>query len=154
MTQRATWLCNDVKKRCHNPGTPPHDITWHMHGFATQIHGKIRCLHWLAGDVMGDHQLPQTLVWPTCILEPLYHTVKVLKLAQQATMLMDTNATTLGPVDANIPVQRNMMRLPHAMGCTYHTNTCPCCWKLALCQRQSYARLLWNPPAAKAKVTS
>jgi hypothetical protein len=58
-------------------------------------------MYTLARDVMGG-QMPQTLVWPTHILEPLYHEVKVLKLTQQvATTLMVTIATTLAPADGD-----------------------------------------------------
>jgi hypothetical protein len=55
-------------------------------------------MYTVTGNVMGE-QMPQTLVWPTHILEPLNVDVKVLKLAQQITRLMGTEATTLPPID-------------------------------------------------------
>jgi hypothetical protein len=56
------------------------------------------------GDVMGE-QLLQTRIWYVCIMEPLSHAVKVLKLAKQITLLMGTDTTTLAPVDADVLAQ-------------------------------------------------
>ena len=75
-----------------------HRITYHSSRMGMPPKAWENQMYAVAGDVMGD-QMPQTLVWPMRILEPLNVDVKVLKLAQQITTLMGTEATTLPPID-------------------------------------------------------
>jgi hypothetical protein len=49
-----------------------HCITYHSAHMGLPPESWESQMFALAGDVMGE-QLPQTLIWPVCILEPLSH---------------------------------------------------------------------------------
>jgi hypothetical protein len=59
-------------------------------------------IYMLTGDTLGN-QLPQTIVWPTRLLEPIGRAVKVQKTATMITTLMGTDLKSLPPVEADTP---------------------------------------------------
>jgi hypothetical protein len=83
---------------------PPHYLPSHMYGFATRELGEPNACTGKRCD-RKTVATQQTLIWSACILEHLNHTVKVLKLAKQITVLMVIDPTTLAPMGATFPAK-------------------------------------------------
>jgi hypothetical protein len=79
-----------------------HRITYYPSPMGNPPNGWQDKIYALTGDTLGN-QLPQTVVWPTRLLEPIGRVVKVLKTATMIATLMGTDLESLPPVEADTP---------------------------------------------------
>jgi hypothetical protein len=59
-------------------------------------------IYGLTSDTLGN-QLPQMVVWPTRLLEPIGRVVKVQKNTTMIATLMETDLESLPPVESDTP---------------------------------------------------
>jgi hypothetical protein len=79
-----------------------HRITFYPSPMGTPPNNWQDKIYAMTGDTMGN-QLPQTVIWPTRLLEPIGRIVKVQKTADLIATLMGTDLENVPPVEAATP---------------------------------------------------